>query len=75
MRAQVEQSRVNKSCFGMVWLCLLALFGLFLYLALWSDKPTGIQLIDQFRRPHAQSSPGKSLKTKPRLPSVPDPGQ
>lgn len=60
---------VNKSCFGFVWLCAVALFGLFLYLTLWSDKPTGIPLIDQFRRPHSQASSGK--KSKPRLPTAP----
>ncbi|MCE7873013.1 hypothetical protein DYH09_21895 [bacterium CPR1] len=60
---------VNKSCLGFIWLCAVALFGLFLYLTLWSDKPTGIPLIDQFRRPQSQASPGK--RSKPRLPSAP----
>lgn len=62
---------MNKSCFGFVWLCVLALFGMFLYFCVYSDKPTGIPLIDQFRRPAAASSPGQK-KPKPHLPSVPD---
>lgn len=54
----------------MVWLCFLALFGMFLYFCVYSDKPTGIGFIDQFRKPSAKSSPGQK-RPRPRLPSAP----
>ncbi len=62
---------MNKSCFGMVWLCFLVLFGVFLYFCVYSDKPTGIGIIDQFKRPGATTASPGGKRPKPRLPTAP----